>query len=147
MGYSQQCSNSNKGSCSVAEQIFEEDQFDGIQDQFDDHQDQFFDNLDQSDDNPDRCKLYVDNPYHLVAIGRIFNLGSVIHNKSLETDMVRVVVEEVRHGGAQVPIPTDEVQTVKQALKNFIQWPRRLVKPFSNKVFIVTNFFLYLHLK
>lgn len=137
MGYSQQCSNSNKGSCSV----------DDIQNQFDDIQDQFDDNPDQSDDIPDRCKLYVDNPYHLVAIGRIFNLGSVIHNKSLENDMVRVVVEEVRHRGAQVPMPTDEVQTVEQALKNFIQWPRRLVKPFSNKVFNITHFFLYLHWK
>ncbi|WJX74170.1 hypothetical protein P8452_57856 [Trifolium repens] len=34
---------------------------------------------------------------------------------------------------AQVPIPTDEVETVEQALNHFIQWPKRFVQIVSDK--------------
>ena len=96
----------------------------------------------------DQCELYVDvDPPHLVAIGKVYNLGSTIHHKTIEDDNVRVVVEEVRDAEARVPLPTNEVQTVGQAPNQFIQWLRRLVKSISVKVFIINcllmAFFIY----
>ncbi|WJX69378.1 hypothetical protein P8452_53631 [Trifolium repens] len=68
-----------------------------------------------------------------VAYGNVYKLGPTIHNQMLENDMVRVVVSEVLDSHAQVPIPTDEVETVEEALNHFIQWPKRLVQIVSIK--------------
>ncbi|KAG5061452.1 hypothetical protein JHK87_002481 [Glycine soja] len=88
----------------------------------------------------DQCELYVDvDPPHLVAIGKVYNLGSTIHHKTIEDDNVRVVVEEVRDAEAQVPLPTNEVQTVGQAPNQFIQWQRRLVKSISVKTIVESS--------
>ncbi|KAL5168114.1 hypothetical protein HKD37_11G030342 [Glycine soja] len=88
----------------------------------------------------DQCELYVDvDPPRLVAIGKVYNLGSTIHHKTIEDDNVRVVVEEVRDAEARVPLPTDEVHTVGQAPNQFIQWPRRLVKSMSAKAVVESS--------
>nr|WNP90956.1 hypothetical protein [Medicago sativa] len=87
----------------------------------------------EEDEIPERCELYVDDFLHAVAYGNIYKLGPTIHNQILENDMVRVVVSEVLDANAQVPMPTDEVETVGQALNNFIQWPKRLVEIVSDK--------------
>jgi len=42
---------------------------------------------------PDMCKLYVEDPFHLVAIGQVYNLGPTIHHIQIGDDKVRVVVE------------------------------------------------------
>ena len=47
---------------------------------------------------------------------------------------MRVVVEQVRNADALVPIPSDEVQTVGQALCHFILWPRRLIHICASQV-------------
>ena len=100
----------------------------------------------EEDEIPERCELYVDDFLHAVAYGNIYKLGPTIHNQILENDMVRVVVSEVLDANAQVPMPTDEVETVGQALNHFIQWPKRLVEIVSDKVFI-TFVSHYFHLK
>jgi hypothetical protein len=102
----------------------------------------------EDDEIPEQCELYVDNLFHPVAYGNVYKLGPTIHNQILENDMVRVVVSEVLEADAQVPIPTDEVETVEEALNHFMQWPKRLVQIVSIKVFItLTHVSHYLHLK
>ncbi|CAH9080865.1 unnamed protein product [Cuscuta europaea] len=52
----------------------------------------------------------------------------MLHNIPLSHDNVRVVVEKIVVPGAHVPYPNDEVQTVDDALSQFIAWPRQLVE-------------------
>ena len=47
-------------------------------------------------------------------------LGPTIHNLLLENGMVRVAVTKVLDSNAQVPMPTDEVTKVGEALNAFI---------------------------
>ena len=81
------------------------------------------------------CKLYVEGPLRVVAFGKVYNLGPTIHHKQIDDDKVRVVVERVEEPNAPVPVPTEEVQIVGQAPKNFILWPKRLVKEVDDEVF------------
>jgi hypothetical protein len=74
----------------------------------------------------DLCKLYVEGPRRLVAFGNAI-LGTTIHHKLLEDDNLKVGVVRVKEANAPIPVPTDEVKTVGQALNHFVQWPRRLV--------------------
>ncbi|KAL6558266.1 hypothetical protein OROMI_018616 [Orobanche minor] len=77
---------------------------------------------------PDRFGFYVDeHPLHLVAIGRVHRGESILHCAPLPAHLVKVVVEEVVDGGAEVPIPTEEVSLVREALGTFIAWPKDLV--------------------
>ena len=54
---------------------------------------------------------------------KILQEGSTIHSVAYADDMVRVSVEKVIHGDAEVPYPTSEIQYVRQALDTFITWP------------------------
>jgi len=47
---------------------------------------------------------------------------------------VKVGVEEVKDAQAPVPIPTDEVTLVGQALNTFLAWPTHLMKHLSEQV-------------
>ncbi|XP_029129145.1 uncharacterized protein LOC114916504 [Cajanus cajan] len=79
------------------------------------------------------CDLCIDDiPPRVVAIGRVYEGSSTIHNVPLTADLVKVVVEFVRDFDAHVPMPTSEVQLVRQALQTFISWPRRLVRLISS---------------
>lgn len=53
---------------------------------------------------------------------------------------MRVVVEEVIDSNAQVPFPTNEVQTIGKASNHFIQWLRKLAKSILTKVFVMNYF-------
>nr|KYP38258.1 hypothetical protein KK1_040505 [Cajanus cajan] len=81
-----------------------------------------------------KCELFVDGSLDLVGIGRIHMLGSVVHHQTMGNDMVRVSVLDVRNPKARVPVPTQEVQTMEQALNTFLQWPYKLVKVISTEV-------------
>jgi len=88
------------------------------------------------------CELYIDvDPLILVPIGNVYNLGLTIQHKKIKDDSVSIVMEEVKDSNAQVPFPTDEVQTMGHAPNHFIQWPRKLVKSISTKVSVI-NFFV-----
>lgn len=97
----------------------------------------------EEEDIPEECELYVDNNHHIVAYANVYKLGPTIHNQLLDNDMVRVAVTKVLVSNVQVPMPTDEVTMVGEALNTFIQWPKRLLRLVSNKVFILYVFIYY----
>ncbi|KAH1215360.1 hypothetical protein GmHk_13G036513 [Glycine max] len=58
----------------------------------------------------DRCGLYIKaDPARLVAIERVYEGSTVVHNTPLLLGQVKVSVEEIRDADAPVPVPTDEV--------------------------------------
>ena len=64
--------------------------------------------------NSEKCQLYVDeNPPRLVALGRLYEGSTTVHNVPLGNDQVKVGVEEVRDADtdadACVLVPTQEV--------------------------------------
>ncbi|KAL5193404.1 hypothetical protein HKD37_20G055631 [Glycine soja] len=76
----------------------------------------------------DRCGLYIEvDPARLVAMGRVYKGSTIIHNTPLLSGQVKVSVEEVTNADAPVPVPTDEVSLVEQALHTFLAWPTHLV--------------------
>ena len=65
--------------------------------------------------------LYVEeNPPRLVALGRLYEGSTTIHNIPLRHDQVKVGVEEVKDAEALVPVPTNEVTLVGQTLNTFL---------------------------
>ncbi|KAL5127819.1 DExH-box ATP-dependent RNA helicase DExH15 chloroplastic [Glycine soja] len=82
-----------------------------------------------------RCGLYIEaDPARLVAMGRVYEGSTVVHNTPLLPGQVKVSVEEVTDADAPVPVPTDEVSLVGQALHTFHAWPTHLVKSLSQHV-------------
>ncbi|KAH1221555.1 hypothetical protein GmHk_12G034941 [Glycine max] len=83
----------------------------------------------------DRCGLYIEaDPVRLVAMGRVYEGSTLVHNTPLLSGQVKVSVEEVTDADAPVPVPTDEVFLVAQALHTFLAWPTHLVKSLSQQV-------------
>ena len=75
--------------------------------------------------------LYVqclDGTLGLVAMGKIMEGDSTIHTVAYADDVVRVNVETIIDGDAEIPYPTSEIQYVKQVVDTFIAWPTQLVK-------------------
>ncbi|KAL5147106.1 hypothetical protein HKD37_06G016854 [Glycine soja] len=91
--------------------------------------------VDPSRNDPDtgdsnKCGLYIEeNPPCLVALGRVYEGSTTIHDIPLLHDQVKVGVEEVKDAHAPVLVPTDEVTLVGHALNTFLAWPTHHVKP------------------
>ncbi|KAH1253493.1 hypothetical protein GmHk_04G010136 [Glycine max] len=66
-----------------------------------------------------------------VVGGKVFGVGGTIHTVAYGDDVVRVCVETVYDAEAIVPLPTSEIQYVRDAMNSFIGWPIHLVKPLS----------------
>ncbi|KAL5158329.1 hypothetical protein HKD37_15G042831 [Glycine soja] len=80
----------------------------------------------------DKCRLYIEENYsRLVALGRLYEGSTTVHNILLLHGQVKVGVEEVKDAEALVLVPTDEVTLVGQTLNTFLAWPTHLVKPVS----------------
>ncbi|KAL5187120.1 hypothetical protein HKD37_05G012847 [Glycine soja] len=80
----------------------------------------------------DKCGLYIEeNPSRLVALGRLYEGSTTVHNIPLLHCQVKVGVEEVKDAEALVPVPTDKVILVGQTLNTFLAWPTHLVKCLS----------------
>ncbi|KAL5133584.1 hypothetical protein HKD37_03G006881 [Glycine soja] len=78
--------------------------------------------------------LYIEeNPPCLVALGRLYEGSTIVHNIPLLHDQVKVGVEEVRDADAPIPVPTEEVKLVGQTLNTFLAWPTHLVKRLSEQ--------------
>ncbi|KAH1228813.1 hypothetical protein GmHk_10G028735 [Glycine max] len=96
--------------------------------------------VDHSGNDPEtvdsnRRGLYIEaDPARLVAMGRVYEGSTVVHNTPLLPGQVKVSVEEVTDADAPVPIPTDEVSLVGQALHTILAWPTHLVKSLSQQV-------------
>jgi len=95
----------------------------------------------------DRYGLYIKaDPARLVALGRVFEGSTVVHNTPLLPSQVKVGVEEVTDTNAPVPVSTDEVSLVGQAIHTFLAWPTHLVKSLSQQVFYSYYMFLLFEL-
>ncbi|XP_028193137.1 uncharacterized protein LOC114378694 [Glycine soja] len=82
----------------------------------------------------DKCGLYIEeNPSRLVALGRLYEGSTTVHNIPLLHGQVKVGVEEVKDTETLVPVPTDEVTLVGQTLNTFLTWPTHLVKRLSEQ--------------
>ncbi|KAH1262232.1 hypothetical protein GmHk_02G004904 [Glycine max] len=91
----------------------------------------------------DSCGLYIEaDPARLVAMGRIYEGTTVVHNTPLLPGQVKVSVEEVKDADAPAPVPTDEVFLVGQALHTFLAWPTHMVKSLSQQVLYSYYMFL-----
>ncbi|KAL5166420.1 ATP phosphoribosyltransferase 1, chloroplastic [Glycine soja] len=63
----------------------------------------------------DKYRLYIEeNPSRLVALGRLYEGSTAVHNITLLHGQVKVGVEEVKDAEAFVPIPTDEATVSPQ---------------------------------
>ncbi|KAH1210692.1 hypothetical protein GmHk_15G044942 [Glycine max] len=81
-----------------------------------------------------KCGLYIEeNPSCLVALGRLYEGFTTVHNIPLLHGQVKVGVKKVKDAKALVPVPTDEVTLVGQALNTFLAWPTHLVKCLSEQ--------------
>ena len=86
----------------------------------------------------DRCGFYIEaDPTRLVAIGRVYEGSTLVHNTPLLPGQVKVSVDEVKDADAPVPVPIEEVSLVGQTLHTFLAWPTHLVKSLSHQVLIV----------
>ncbi|KAH1193954.1 hypothetical protein GmHk_19G054869 [Glycine max] len=85
----------------------------------------------------DRCGLYIEaDSARLVAMGRVYEGSTIVHNTPLLPGQVKVSVEEVTDADASVLVPTDEVSLVGQALHTFLAWSTYLVKSLSQQVVV-----------
>ncbi|KAL5165892.1 Transcription factor bHLH62 [Glycine soja] len=83
----------------------------------------------------DKCGLYIEeNPSCLVALGRLYEGSTTVHNIPLLHCQVKVGVKEVKDAEALVPVPTDEVTLVGQTVNTFLAWSTHLVKRLSEQV-------------
>ena len=54
-----------------------------------------------------KCRLYIEeNSSHLVALGRVYEGSTAVHNIPLLHGQVKVGVKEVKDAEAPVPVPT-----------------------------------------
>jgi len=63
--------------------------------------------------------VYGDNK-QLVALGKMYQLGGMIHNIPYADEVVRVSVVTVYDGDARAPIPTPEIEYAREAMNTFI---------------------------
>ena len=95
----------------------------------------------------DKCGLYIEeNPSRLVALGRLYEGSTTVHNIPLLHGQVKVGVAEVKDAETLVSVPTDEVTLVGQALNTFLAWPTHLVKRLSEHVFYSDYMFIFFQL-
>ena len=84
----------------------------------------------------DKCGLYIEeNSPHLVALGRVYEGSTIIHNIPLLHDQVKVGIEEVKDSDSPILVPTNEVILVGPTLNTFLAWPTYLIKRLSEQVF------------
>jgi len=77
-----------------------------------------------------QCDLLVDGGMipQVVAIGKVYEEATTLHNVPFPSDVAKVIVERVRVPDAHVPLPSEEVTTVADAFQSFVAWPRHLIR-------------------
>ncbi|KAL5127544.1 hypothetical protein HKD37_14G039950 [Glycine soja] len=78
-------------------------------------------------------RVTLTDPARLVAVGRVYEGFTLVHNTPLLPGQVKVSVDEVKDADAAVPVPTAEVSLVGQALHTFLAWPTHVIKSLSNQ--------------
>ncbi|KAL5161451.1 hypothetical protein HKD37_07G018730 [Glycine soja] len=72
-------------------------------------------------------------PARLVALGRVYEGSTVVHNTHLLPVQVKVGVEEVKDPDAPVLVPTYELSLVGRAIHIILAWPTHLVQSLSQQ--------------
>jgi len=69
-----------------------------------------------------QCELLVKGDIfsQVVAIGKVYQKATILHNVPLSTDVVKVMVERVRVTDARVLLPSNEVTTVADAFLTLV---------------------------
>jgi len=84
----------------------------------------------------------------VVAIGKVYQEATTLHNVPLSSNVVKVTVERVRVIDARVPLPSNEVTTMADAFMTFVAWPRNLIRiilePSVIVLFHYINLYLYI---
>jgi len=98
------------------------------------------------------CELLVatDKLPQVVALGKVYEEATTLHNIPLSLDVAKVTVEKVRVLDARVPLPSDEVTTAVDAFQTFVAWPRNLIRFMPQPHVIISihyiNLYLYLYI-
>jgi len=98
------------------------------------------------------CKLLVagNKLPQVVALGKVYEEVTTLHNVPLSPDVAKVTVEKVRVSDARVPLPSDEVTTVVDTFQAFVAWPRHLIRIMLEPHVIISfhyiNLYLYLYI-
>ena len=82
----------------------------------------------------------------VVALGRVYEETTTLHNVPLFPDVAKVTVEKVRVPDARVPLPSDEVTTVADAFQTFDAWPRHLIRIMPEPHVIISFHYINLYL-
>jgi len=92
------------------------------------------------------CELLVasDKLPQVVALGKVYEEATTLHNVPLSPDVVKVTVEKVRVPDDSVPLPSDEVTIVADAFKIFVAWPRHLIRFMPEPHVIISFHFIIL---
>ena len=72
--------------------------------------------------------MYLEDPVRRAVAFGIAYKGETVHGVELNADQVKVSVDKVIDPRAPVPFPTDEVQLVGAAMKQFVIWSKKLVE-------------------
>ena len=92
------------------------------------------------------CELLVagDKLPRVVALGKVYEEATALHNVPLSPDVAKVTVEKVRVPDARVPLPSDEVTTMADAFQTFVAWPRDLIRFMPQPHVIISFHFIIL---
>ena len=66
----------------------------------------------------------------LVALGKVYKAGDMIHNVPYADEVVRVSIDTIYNGDAMVSLLTSEIQYVREAMNTFVGWLTNLVKTY-----------------
>jgi len=86
----------------------------------------------------------------VVALGKVYEEATTLHNVPLSPNVAKVTLEKVRVSDARVPLPSDEATNVADAFQTFVAWPKDLIRfmpqPHVIISFYYINFYLYLYI-
>jgi len=82
----------------------------------------------------------------VVAIGKVYQEATTLHNVPLSPDVAKVTIERVRVPDARAPLPSKEVITVVDAFQTFISWPRNLFRIMPEPPVIISFHYINLYL-
>jgi len=90
------------------------------------------------------CELLVvaDKLPQVVALGKVYEEATTLHNVPLSPNVAKVTVEKVRVPDARVPLPSNEVTTVADAFQTFVAWPKHLIR-FMSQPRVIISFHWY----
>ena len=81
-----------------------------------------------------------------MALGKVYEEATTLHNVHLSPDVVKVTAEKVRVPDAGVPLPSDEVTTVVDAFQTFVAWPKHLIRIMPEPPVIISFHYINLYL-